>query len=277
MQRRLAFAGIEEALEIAGLLLLAIWVISHIDHSSQQTLGSLLIASAFGIAGLRLLNPLLTTVAAIALSVAVMFALERPEADNQMWAGLFCYALAWLALGLGAIGFKRPSYDRMLSWLMIAMPVAGYLWLASAQGFEAIDYLHNLSFAVSLAALVPLIFGLAALAAGLRRRSHGPLVASMACIACVAFELRRLTGLSFEARLMVWGSALLTMALIIDHLLRRPHAGITSQKVREGEGALDLLELAGAVAISPQGHSESARGVPSGGGEFGGGGASGEY
>lgn len=276
VQRRLAFAGVEEALELAGLSLIAIWVFSHVDPS-QETLGSLLVVIAFGIAGLRLLNPLFTTAAAAALSVALLLALERPEANNQVWAGLFCYALAWLALGLGAMRFKRPSYDRMLCWLVIAMPPAGYLWLASAQGFEAIDYLHNHSFRVLLAALMPLVLGLAALATGLRRRSHGPLVAFMGCIACVAFELRRLTGLSFEARLMVWGSALLTGALIIERLLRKPRAGITSRKLGDGQETLGLLELAGAGAIAAQGHSESARGVRTGGGGFGGGGASGEY
>jgi hypothetical protein len=207
-------------------------------------------------------------------------ALDGPGTSTRhavMWAGLFCFAVAWLALGLGAAQFRRPSYDRMLSWLVVAMPLAGYLWMAGGNGFKPVNYLHEPSFRTLLAPLLPLIFGVTVLITGIRRRTRAPLIAFMICMACFAFELRHLIGAPLEARLIVWGCIALVAAVILDRALRKPRSGITSAKLADDEGAMDLLELAGAAVIAPRAAPEHASGVEQGEGRFGGGGSSGRY
>ena len=86
---------------------------------------------------------------------------------------------------------------------------------------------------------------------------------------------RIITGL--EARLIIWGGVALAAAVALERWLRRPRRGITSSKLRDREGAMGLLELAGAVALTPQSPAPQARGIAPGGGEFGGGGASGSF
>jgi len=279
LSRRLAFAGIEEALELGGLLLIAFEWLDGFERSTDVAL-ALTAASAFGVAGLRLLNPLFTMLAILALTVAVDLTIGKSSAHPhaaELWTGLLSYAIAWLALGLGAIRFQRPSYDRMLDWCVVVMSLAGYLWLASRSGLEPPDYLTVREPMAWLTLLLPSAFGITALLIGLRRRSHGPLIAVMICIACLAIELRKLTGLSLQARLILWGCIALVAAVLLERYLRRPRAGITSQKLGDSEGALSLLEIAGAATLTPPVLAAPADGVAPGEGRFGGGGASGSY
>jgi len=99
----------------------------------------------------------------------------------------------------------------------------------------------------------------------------------MICIACLAIELRKLTGLALQARLILWGCIALVAAVLLERYLRRPRAGITSQKLGDSEGALSLLEIAGAATLTPPVLAAPADGVAPGEGRFGGGGASGSY
>ena len=280
MRRRLAFSGIEEALICAGLMAIAVATMEH-RFWSDDAVSATVVGVTLAIAGLRLLNPLFTTLAFATLSIALYLSMDTMmlavSTRAAMFAGLLCYAMAWIALGTGALRFNRPSYDHMLNWLVIAMPLVGYLWLAGAHDFSAIDYWRDHSLPILLTLLLPLAFGVSALATGIRRRTHAPLIAFMLCVGCVAYELRSVTGLSLEARLIVWGGVLLAAALALDRFLRTPRAGVTSEKMNDGEGALALLELAGTVGVSAQGQQAPERGFKGGGGSFGGGGASGEF
>ena len=280
-RRRLAAAGIEEALEVQGLLCIAFDVWQSLA-GAKDVEGALLVATAFALAGLRLRNPLFTTLSTLALSFALATAIGSPSADPghvaATAASVYCFVVAVLALLAGSIRLERPSHDRMLDWLVIALPLAGYLWAAGGRnGFAAVDYLHVHAPADLLTPLAPLAFGLVALVIGLRRRSHAPQLAFMLCTACVAWELRALTGWPLEVRLIVWGSAALAAAVALDRWLRRPRRGITSRKLRDAEGVLGLLELAGAATLTPHAAPQPARGLTPGGGQFGGGGASGGY
>lgn len=280
VQRRLVFSGIEEALICAGLLAIAVALVEH-RFWSDDAVSASVVGVTLAIAGLRLLNPLFTTLAFASLSIALYLSMNTMmlavTSRAALFAGLFCYAIAWIALGTGAVRFNRPSYDRMLSWLVIAMPPIGYSWLAGAHDFSAIDYWRDHSFPTLLTPLLPLAFGLSALATGIKRRKHAPLIAFMICVGCLAYELRRMTGLSLEGRLIVWGTVLLVAALGLDRFLRTPRSGVTSQKMSDGDGPLALVELAGAAGVSAQGPQAPERGFKGGGGSFGGGGASGEY
>jgi len=280
-RRRLVAAGIEEVLEAAGLLLVVIDVLTHVGGRSEVA-AALLVAAAFAAAGLRLLNPLFTTLAALALSFALDLAIARaPAASGQAAAtaaSLGCLLVALLALLAGATSLQRPSHDRMLDWLVVAMPLAAYLWSAGGRnGFAAVDYLQRHAPAQLLTPLLPLAFALVALAVGVHRRTHAPLLAFMTCTACVAYELRGVAHWPPEAWLIAWGSTALALAVALDRYLRRPRRGFSSRQLSDGAGALDLLELAGAARLTPQAAPQPARGMTPGGGGFGGGGASGDY
>jgi hypothetical protein len=267
--RRHFWSGTEEGLEVAGLIMLAVECIDRVGWSSESV-GARFVCAAFSIAGLRLLNPLFTTLAALAL----VLALDAPSLE----AGLMCYGIGLAALFAGAYRFRRPSNDSMLDWLIVVMPVAGYLWSASRTSLSvATDYFHATSSAW-IVPLCPLTFAGVALAVGLSRRAHAPIVAFMLCAACTAYELRRLTGLSLEIRLVVWGCVVLLFSIILERYLRVPRGAITSRPLREDGDSIGLLRIAGSAALSP--HTPQPMGTHSfegGAGRFGGGGASGTY
>jgi uncharacterized membrane protein YgcG len=259
MRRRFFGAGIEEALEICGLLILVFQTQNQASDPSGVRM-SLLAAAALAIAGFRFLNPLFITLSVAALSWAIDHWL------GAVMAGIFCFAAAALALWAGGIEFRRPSHDRTLDWLAVIMPLSGYLWLSA----HAPAWL--------LAA-----FGAAALIVGIQRRTHAPLIAFMVCTVCMAYELRNVTGLSPEARLILWGSAAFLLTLGLGRYLRTPRGGISSNRAAEDDELSDLAQLAGAGVLAPHSVAHSPAGVnhppefKGGGGAGGGGGASGTY
>lgn len=264
LARRHFWSGIEEALEVAGFTMLAFEGWSHTAWSASA--GGRFACAAFAIAGLRLLNPLFTTMAVLAL----VLALDVPD----LAAGLVCYGIALAALIAGSYRFRRPSHDLMLDWLVIVMPVAGYLWSASWKA--ATDYLHA-GASAWLVPICPLVFGVIALATGLRRRAHAAIVASMLCVACTAYELRTLTGLPIEARLILWGCVLLCASIALERYLRVTRGGITSRQVRDEGDSAGILGMAGSAVLTPQSPPQAPPSFEGGGGRFGGGGASGEF
>jgi hypothetical protein len=274
LRRRLFGVGIEEALELAGMLLIALQIVDQIGTLSSIW-ASLLIATVLLAAGVRLLNPLLTTMSAVAFSCAMGLAGAHPASSHAASAAMasgFCFAVASGALFLGQTEFRRPSYDRMLSGLVVILPLSAYLWLEGEFS--------------GLARILPTLmfsgFGAAALLVGIHRRNHAPIVAFMICLGCVAYELRNLTGLSLEVKLIVWGSASLLLTIALDRYLRKPRQGVTSNKLAQNNGVLDLIQLAGAGALTPLSIQQPATQLPEppfkgGGGAGGGGGASGTY
>jgi hypothetical protein len=262
--RRHFWCGIEEALEVAGLTMLAFECWSRAGWS--ESVGARFVCAALAIAGLRLLNPLFTTLSALAL----VLALDVPP----LGSGLVCYGIGLAALFASAHRFRRPSNDSMLDWLVVVMPVAGYLWLAARN--VATDYLHS-GASAWLVPICPLVFAVTALATGLWRRAHAPLVAFMLCVACTAYELRRLTGLSLDSRLIVSGCALLIISVILERYLRVAHSGITSRQVRDEGDSAGILCIAGSAVLTPPSPPKAAPSFEGAGGRFGGGGATGQY
>ncbi|MBV9175326.1 MAG: hypothetical protein JOZ81_35165, partial [Chloroflexi bacterium] len=120
--RRHFWSGIEEGLEVAGLTMLALQCIDWVGWPSESVVARFFCV-AWALAGLRLLSPLFTTLSVFALVLALDAA--------PIGASLACYGLGLAALVAGAYRFQRPTNDSMLDWLVVAMPVAGYLWSAS--------------------------------------------------------------------------------------------------------------------------------------------------
>jgi uncharacterized membrane protein YgcG len=262
--RRHFWSGIEEALEVAGLTMLAFECWNRGGWSESVGVG--LVGAALASAGLRLLNPLFTTLSALAL----VLALDAPP----IGAGLVCYGIGLAALFGSGYSFRRPSNDLTLDWLIVVMPVAGYVW--SATRSVATDYLHA-GASAWLVPICPLIFAAIALATSLWRRAHAPLVASMLCVACTAYELRRLTGLSLETRLVVWGCAMLLVSIVLERYLRQARSGITSRQMRDEGDSAGILGIAGSAVLTPHSPSKAAPSFEGAGGRFGGGGATGQY
>jgi hypothetical protein len=265
LRKRLFHAGVEEALWAGGLVVLAV----HFVPSNAERGLWVAIALALALAAVRLLNPFLLTLAFAAASAAIELA-----GGHRVWGGhevaiaasVFCYGTGAIALLLARIQFLRPSHDRMLNWLMVNMPLCGFLWLAT-----------QLAPAVRLGTgLASGVFALIALIIGIRRRSHAALLACMASLGCVAYHLRDLTSLPLKLKLIVWGSAALLAAVGLDRYLRTPRRGITSHQVGEGTAALDLVQWVGVGALSPKAAPQDAP-FKGGGGTFGGGGAGGGY
>lgn len=264
LARRHFWSGIEEALEVAGLTMLPFQWLSNGSWRIDWV-----ICAAFAIAGLRLFNPLFTMLSVIAFVMAID--------ASPLGSGFVCYGIGITALIGGSYRFRRPAHDLMLDVLVVVLPVAGYLWSASRNNLSvATDYLHAASSAW-IVPLCPLVFALIALGIGLWRRAHAPLIASMLCVACTAYELRRLTALSLETRLILWGSVLLLMSIFLERYLREARSGITSRRLRDDPDSAGILSVAGSAVLTPHSPPKAAPAFEGGGGEFGGGGATGKY
>lgn len=261
IKRRLYGAGIEEALELAALLLIVFGITESIGYSHDVVI-ELLMAAALLVAGIRFLNPLFIVLSAVAVSFAIRYGV------SQTAGSVFCFAVAILALGFGAQQFRRPAYERMLDFLVVAMPVAGYIWTQS--------FADTRPQALPLVMLFP--YATVALLFGIGRRSHALIAAFMVSVGCLAYELRNLTGLTLEVRLMVWGGVVLAVVAELERYLRTPKHGITSRKAPgEDESSFDLLQIIGAAAVTPAAVHDGDSQFKGGGGRSGGGGASGAY
>lgn len=286
--RRLFASGIEEGLCVAGFLLVAWWLTTLIPppmpDEGAERFAVLVLIGAAGAAGLRLLNPLVTTCAVYTFVqwvglTAAAHAVDQVIGGNMTMFVTGC-AVAALALALGARPYRRPSYDRMLDWLVVAMPLAV---CAGSPVFKDYGLLGTAATGSSRlpTALLLVVLGSTMLLTGLRQRRHAPLLGAMVCIAGLAVELRLATpGIATEAWLIGCGIAALVVGVALDRYLREPRNGFTSMALSSREGPLDLLQTVGAAALAQRSAPEvpqSEPGMTGGGGRFGGGGASGNY
>ncbi|MBP6107997.1 MAG: hypothetical protein KBB53_15305 [Steroidobacteraceae bacterium] len=285
--KRLHASGVEEGLCVGGALMIGVWLTTVIAPRSGfagGTLETLVLIVAVGAAGLRLLNPLVTSGAVIAFvywvgATPVARALEPAIGSGVATVVVGC-TLAMLALVLGARAYRRPSHDRMLDWLVATLPVAAYARPATWNVYEAAQIPGAGGTVRLAAAALLLVLAVAMLVVGLRRRRHAPLLGFMGCVACLAMELRLATALATETWLILYGLAALVAGWALDRYLREPRNGITSAAVTHREGPLDLLQTAGAAVLAQRTAPELPRSEPPvtpGGGRSGGGGASGSY
>lgn len=285
--QRLHASGIEEGLCVAGFLAIGIWITSLPDGTpalAGGSIGALVLIAAVGAAGLRLLNPLVTTAAAIGLVYWIDSTTAARALDQALGGGLSAFligcSLALLALLLGARVYRRPSHDRMLDWLVVALPVAAYVQQSDWYMYELSQAsprdhtLHLVILSVLLALAV------AMLVTGLRRRRHAPLLGFLGCLACIAVELRSLVVATTENWLIACGLAALVAGVALDRYLRTPRDGVTSAALSARDGPLDLLQTAGAAILAQRTTDAQPPPPPAvtpGDGRFGGGGASGSF
>jgi len=285
--RRLFASGIEEGLGVAGYLLVGAWIAMQLEPRSgfaSASLATLVLIAAGGAAGLRRLNPFITTCAAIALVSWIGSTTAAGMIDGVIGRGLtvlvFGVALAASALALGAREYRRPSHDRMLDWLVATLPVAAWLQYARWSMFDPTQVAGGHGTGRPVAVVLLLALGAAMLWTGLRRRRHAPLWGFLGCIAGLAAELHGALALATETWLILCGLVALAAGIALERYLRQPRNGMTSAALTTREGPLDLLQIAGAALLAKRVGPEAPPAESTyegGGGKFGGGGASGSY
>ena len=287
VRKRLHASGIEEGLCVSGFLLIGAWITTLIEGGPRFAGGSvdtLVLIAALAAAGLRLLNPLVTTCAVLAFVYWAGTTETARALDQTIGSGVTAltlgFVLAALALALGAREYRRPSHDRMLDWLVATLPVVAYMQHSGWRSFDALHVSSSGGTGRLVTVVLLVALGAAMLVAGLRRRRHAPLLGFMGCVVGLAVELRLATTLATETWLIVYGLAALVTGVAVDRYLRQPRNGLTSAPLDTREGPLDLLQTAGAAVLAQRTAPESPPSRPTvapGGGQFGGGGASGNY
>lgn len=287
VSKRLHASGIEEGFCVAGYLMVAAWFTTLMEPSlnfAEGKAATLVLIAGAGAAGLRLLNPFVTTCAALALVSWVDSTAFARSLDQTIGGGVtavaFGCALAALALALGAREYRRPSHDLMLDWLVATLPVAAYVQHATWDRYVVVSSPGGPGTGRLATTVLLLALGATLLVAGLRRRRHASLLGFMGCVACLAVELRLATTLATETWLILYGVAALVAGFALDRYLRQPRNGVTSQALEDREGPLELLQTAGAALLAQRttpGIPPAEPGAAPGEGRFGGGGASGGY
>jgi hypothetical protein len=270
-QRRVINSGVEEAVYLCGAVAVVVQILVWNRSGGHEEIGIALVAAAILLVGWRLLNPFITTLAAAGFSLALAFSSGSLFGGGMRdWeAGLFCIALALLALIAGGRPWQRPSYDHMLDGLVIVMPWLGYMWLAVWTG----SYVSGRA-QIALATVLSLFVLYVAI--GIWRRAHAPLIGALGLLVCTAWALRNVLFWSMHWQLVAAGALLLIAAILVDRLLRPRLDGLTSRPLEESTG-LDLLQVAAASHMAPRPGEAPPAAVQGQGGGFGGGGASGRY
>src|SRR5205085_6975729 len=104
-------------------------------------------------------------------------------------------------------------------------------------------------------ALPLVLIGAAAIALtlGLRWRQHALLIAFALCVVLLAIELRDVSTLTIEAKLIVYGIVILISSVILERRLRRPH-GVTSLPLGRDSDAWKIIELGTAATLATSSH-----------------------
>jgi hypothetical protein len=273
-RRRIFRSGVEEALYLCGALAVVAQILVWDSSGHHEDIDVALLATAVLLVGWRLLNPIFTTLAAAGFSLAIAAGgghLFDSGRMHEVAAGVFCAALAAIALVLGGRMWRRPSHDHILDGLVILMPWLCYVWL---QGhFWYIDPLVRRTLPPLAVACA---FFLVLCVVGVRRRQHAPLIGALGSLACIFHGLALVVAWPRHWKMMVAGGGLLAVAVLLDRRLRHARDGITSQALVEPAGQ-DLVQLAAAAHLKPASAPHAEPSVHGQGGSFGGGGASGKF
>jgi hypothetical protein len=234
--------GVEIALWVGGLFAL----ITELPSSGSPE-AMLVLGAACAIAGRRVRNP----IAGAAAAVFVMM-----WAEKRFDLGV----VAALAMALGAIvlllrTWQRPSTEWLLIAIAVVLPVAGW--------FTADAIWRNVTILLYAA------FATIALVLALKNRHHALFFAAMIGFVPVLFETGRLLPLREELELAIAGASLLALAFVVTRRLKDRTSGFVATKTKYDE----TLETLVTITSAPAPHISAPQ--PTGGGNFGGAGASG--
>ena len=258
--------GIESGLWLGGLMAIIFAL-----PSSGRPEALLVFAAAFGIAGLRMRNALMGTVAM--LLVVVYVAVKT----HSEWPPLLFGILAGMAAAMALQRvWRRPSAEHWLAALALMLPaagyVSGYVSDAASQRVIALDSSWSITAVLLLTALMQ--FAMAA-----RRRDRILLIAGSLVTGLVIFENRNRFPWPLEAKLIVGGLMLAAIGVAISRLLATRTEGFVATAVEAGSYE-ELAQMGGALLVvahpAPAASTSDSQLTGDGGG-FGGGGASGDY
>lgn len=250
--------GIESALWASGLGLF----LSALP-SSGKIEALLVIALCAVIAGVRVRSAFFGTIAA-----CLVVGYAGAKWDDPWPAVVVALAIAFASIVAMTRVWKRPSTEELFAWLAIVMPFAAY-------ASPLIRFQWKPQMAI---ALVFAIFGLTSMAIAIKRLDRATLISAAISLAIASAEARELFHRALEVRLMIAGALLIAIAAVISRVLRNKTTGFVttpSSMTRYDEA----MQLAGAFAMA-HANPQSANAAPqreSGGGNFGGAGASGDY
>jgi hypothetical protein len=254
--RRFRFwrTGIESALWIGGL---AAFIFSL--PSSGRPEAILVFAAAFAISGWRLRNPLFGTVA-VALVVGYL------AAKQWRFQSIFAATVIGIAAAAAStVVWRRRSTEALFAWVAVVVPLAGY-W-----SYDRLRVHSEWPAVVLFAAAAAIDLGL-----GLRYRVRAPLIAGAVCAAIAAFEARDFVRLAAESKLIIAGVVMLMIATAVMRALRGRTTGIIAAPMKRRE-IEDAVQIAALLAMGGQAAAANQPTLHTGGGEFGGAGASGKY
>lgn len=239
--------GVEAALWLGGLICL----ITELPRSGSKE-SILVVAAAFAVSGARVRNPLL---GAIAAALVAYYAEDR--FDLGVIVALVMAGGALLAL---LRTWQRPSTEWLFIAVSLLLPIVGRAF-ADAEWRTTTLALYA-------------VFAAVALLLGITRRHHAFFFAAMIGVAISVTDLALDLVLPPETKFAVAGALLLAIAFAVSRALRDRTSGFVLTRARFTSFD-DDLELAATFAMKP----ETARieTEKSGGGSFGGAGASGEF
>jgi hypothetical protein len=248
--RRWFFTGVEAALWLGGLFAL----ISELPHSGTPE-AMLVVGAASAIAGVRVRNPLFGALAAIFVML---------YCENRFDAGVVTALLIALASCIALLRtWRRPSTEQLWIALALVMPLAGRFTADEAWRTTTI--------------ILYAAFGVIALALAIARRHHALFLAAMFALAIAATDGAGQIAASPEIKFATAGAVLLAIAFAISRKLRnRTHGFVLTPMTLTPID--DLAETAATLTLQPQATAPTPEAQPvSGGGSFGGAGASGDY
>jgi len=259
--QRLAGYGIESALWIGGLFAL----LATLPHTGDPE-ALLICAAACALAGWRVRNAYFGTIAIALVIIYLAVKLERPQLFWQSTASDVAVVVTCLAGAALLRRWQRPSTERLFAVTVVVMPALAYVlgtWYTSD------DIVVTAEFA--LLAAVSAIVGLAT-----RQR---PLLLSAAVSTIVVGITVEIQNWS-EWELMTAGALFVAVAVVVSRLLRTKTTGITATKAVATPYDTAMLVGGTLVATSQTASADAATSAPApqtGGGEFGGAGASGSF
>lgn len=257
LRKRFLRTGIEEGFYIAGLCAV---IVGLPGESRPEVI--LLFVLAFLLAGIRLANALFIAGAAM---LVVVYAGAKSE--DSFSTGTIAFVLFLAGAFLNQRRMARPFVSSGVAILTaLLLPLAAILW--------------SYAFSPSKAplSLIAAIFATAVTAGAIaiRRRDRALLIGSTLTLIVSLVLAGNHVDAPWEWKLLAGSAASLAVVLVIDRRLAGRRFGITSEKLSDIAHA-DLIEMAGAVAVAPQTDRDPQPQRASGGGAFGGAGATGEF
>lgn len=247
--RKWFWTGVEEALWVGGGLAF----LSALPSSGKPE--SLLVAGAvFAASGVRVRNPLFGAIAAICVMVWA----------EMRFDGGTVVAIAMASVAMVALlrAWKRPSTEWLFVATTLVLPLAGR-FAADGKWWQMTIALYA-------------IFGIAALLLAMLRRHHAFFLAAMIGLSIATVDAARRVVMPMEMKLAIAGACLLALAFAVSRALRGRTNGfvLAPAKFTPFDEEMHIAgSMAAASADAPPAHQQPV----SGGGGFGGAGASGEY